>query len=358
MKRRARILLTKSLDSLLLAVDHFNRPWATGRHEAVLIFLDRAFELLLKASIVERGGKIREPKAKETIGFDKCIRKCLSDASIGVLDEDQALTMQVINSLRDAAQHYLLDVSEQELCLFSQAGVTVYSDILRQVFRKKLSSHLPHRVLSISATAPTDLHTMIDTEFKEIARLVRPGSRKRVDARAKLRGLAIVESSLSGIRSQPGDAELSRLVGHIQHGKDWRDLFPGVAALQTGSSGEGPSLSIRLTKRDGDAVHLVPEGTPGATVVAVKRVNELDYYSLGLRDLAGKVGMTPPKALALVIHLGLQDSEDFFKEIVIGKSRHKRYSAKALDALKKALPEVDMGEVWEQHRPMRNKRAS
>jgi hypothetical protein len=34
----------------------------------------------------------------------------------------------------------------------------------------------------------------------------------------------------------------------------------------------------------------VAEGTLDSTVPAVKRVNELDFYSLGLRDLAGKLG--------------------------------------------------------------------
>jgi hypothetical protein len=36
---------------------------------------------------------------------------------------------------------------------------------------------------------------------------------------------------------------------------------------------------------------------------------------------------------------------------VIGKSHHKRYSQKALDALSKAKKEVNLDEVWEKHRP-------
>ena len=63
-------MLTKATDSALLSIEHFNRPWDRGRHEAVLILIDRSFELLLKAVIVYKGGKIREPRAKETIGFD------------------------------------------------------------------------------------------------------------------------------------------------------------------------------------------------------------------------------------------------------------------------------------------------
>jgi hypothetical protein len=58
----------------------------------------------------------------------------------------------------------------------------------------------------------------------------------------------------------------------------------------------------------GEAVHLVPEGTPGAMIVSVKRVNELDFYSLGLKDLADKIEISQPRTLALVKHLNLQGS--------------------------------------------------
>ena len=113
MRREARILLGKATDSILLAIKHFNRPWGRGRPEAVLVLLDRAFELILKAAIVHRGGRIREPRAKETIGFETCVRKCLSDTKIGCLTQEAALTVRIINSLRDAAQHYVVDLSEQ-----------------------------------------------------------------------------------------------------------------------------------------------------------------------------------------------------------------------------------------------------
>jgi hypothetical protein len=54
MRKECKTLHMKAVDSLVLAVDHFNRAWDRGRTEAVLILLDRAFELLLKAIIVHR----------------------------------------------------------------------------------------------------------------------------------------------------------------------------------------------------------------------------------------------------------------------------------------------------------------
>ncbi len=355
MKRETKVLRQKALESLTLSIELFNRPWSMGRTEAVLILLDRAFELLLKAVIIHRGGRIREPKSKETIGFDKCVRKCVSDDQVRCLTEEEAMTPQIINSLRDAAQHYLLEVSEDEFYTFTQAGVTRFGDILEAVFFESLADHIPDRVLPISTRPPRDLPLMIDQQFKEIKELVTPGARKRLEARAKLRPLAIIESSLRGERTQPTERELGKLIGRIQDGAKWQNLFPGVASLQIDTEGTALSLAIRVTKREGEAVHLVPEGTPGATVVAVKRVNELDFYSLGLNKLAKKIGLTPPRTLALVRHLQLQDDETYFKEIRIGAASYKRYSAKALDALKKALKKVDMDEVWKEHRPRRRK---
>ena len=92
---------------------------------------------------------------------------------------------------------------------------------------------------------------------------------------------------------------------------------------------------------------------PGAAVVALKRVNELDFYSLGLQDLANKTGVGRNKLLTVVQELDLQSNSDYFREIRIGRAVYKRYSPKALDLLKKRLPELDIDEIWERRRPRR-----
>ena len=179
-----------------------------------------------------------------------------------------------------------------------------------------------------------------------------PGSRRRLQAHAKVCLVAIVEASFRGERSQPGPHELDRIAQQLQRGHDWKDLFPGVASLRLDTSGTGLAVSLRLTKTEGEAVHLVPESTPGATVMAIKRVNELDYYSLGLMLLAEKTGLSVPRTLAVVKELRLQEDDDYYKVFRFGKSEHKRYSAKALDRLRKELPELDMDDIWDRNKPV------
>jgi hypothetical protein len=91
---------------------------------------------------------------------------------------------------------------------------------------------------------------------------------------------------------------------------------------------------------------LVAEGTPGASVVAVKRVNELDFYSLGAKQLAEKVGLTMPKAVGVMDYLGLRNDADCYKEFRIGSQTLKRYSSKAIEKIKEALKTESADEIW------------
>ena len=60
MKKEARLLHNKAVDSLVLSIEFFDRPVERARADSVLILMDHAFEMLLKAAIVHRGGRIRE----------------------------------------------------------------------------------------------------------------------------------------------------------------------------------------------------------------------------------------------------------------------------------------------------------
>lgn len=350
MRREAKLLLEKACDALVLSIELFNRPHDRGRVSGVLIQLDHGFEMLMKASILHRGGSIREKRAKETIGFDACVRRSLSDGTIKFLNEEQALVLQTINGLRDAAQHHLLDISEGHLYVHVQSGVTLFRDLLKSVFDQELSCHLPTRVLPVSTSPPTDLTTLFDTEMAEIRKLLGPGRRRRVEALARLRPLAILDSTIRGEKGQPSDADLRRLGKEVQAGTAWSGLFQGAAAVEITADGTGPSLSLRLSKKEGTPIHLVAEGTPGAHVVAVKRVDELGFYNLGAKQLAEKVGLTMPKAVAVVDHLGLRGDQEFCKEIKIGKAIFKRYSLKAVERIKEALEKESAEEIWKKQR--------
>jgi hypothetical protein len=74
-----------------------------------------------------------------------------------------------------------------------------------------------------------------------------------------------------------------------------------------------------------------PGGDPGATVVAVKRVNELGFYCLTCSQLAERLELTRPQVVAVVDHFGIRKDPDYYKEFRMGKGAvFKRYSQKAI----------------------------
>lgn len=352
MKKEARLLKAKAVASLLLSIDHFNRLSDIGRVESVLILMDHSFEMLLKAAILNKGGRIREPRHVNTIGFDACVRRGLS--SEGFLSEDQALALQTINGLRDAAQHHLLELSEGQLYLHAQSGVTLFRDLLRDVFDESLTALLPERALPISTIAPIDPLSMFAEEIEEVRRLLAPGRRRHAEATAKLRGLAIVDGALQGEFIQPSERQLSQLGEKLMAGTTFDNLFPGIAAVSFNTMGDGADISLRITKHEGIPVHLVPEGTPSAGVIAIKRVDELGFYNLSHGDLARKLKLTPNKTTAAIAVLHLKDDLDCSKAFKIGRSVFQRYSQKAIERIEALVDEHGVDGVWAQYRSLRS----
>ena len=285
-----------------------------------------------------------------TIGFDLCLRKCLSEKDIKCLDENEVVCLQSLNNMRDAAQHHMVELSKEHLYVYAQSALTLFTRLTRDVLGRPLSNEVPRRILPVCAKPPSRLDALFDVEFADIKRMVDPGSRKRLDAKAKLRSLAILQASLDGRKSQPTDTELDRIVKRVIADEGWRDIFPGVATLHIVPDTTGLGLSLQIKKKEGEAVQLVPEGTPNATVIAVKRVNELDFYSLGLTDLAKKLGVTTTKLLHFIRHKKMQEDPQFFKIIKIGGTIHKRYSDKCFTVLKTQLADNDLDEFWDKQK--------
>lgn len=352
MLKEVKLLKQKATNSLIISIEHFNSPFDTGRIETTLILMDHAFEMLLKAAILHKGGSIREKGASQTIGFDACLRKALSDGSVKFLEGEDVIAIQTINTLRDAAQHHLLDISEQHLYIQAQLGLSLFRRIHKDVFDEELYEILPKRVLPLSTQPPTNINVLYENEVNEIKRLLQPGKRKSTEAIAKLRSLAITEGAIQGSKVQPTDIQLRRLAKSVKQNLKWGDIFPGVASIELTTKGYGPSIDLRFTKNTGVPIHVVPEGTPGAAVVGIRKINELDFYNLSPTKLAEKLNITEPKLRAIIQLNKIQSDSDCFKEIRIGKSSFKRYSQKAIESINAIIKQkgFSLSKTWREAR--------
>ena len=355
MKSDAQILLQKALGSLILSIDHFNQSSDSGRPEAVLILLNHSLEMLLKASLIERGTKIKEKDERNTIGYDRCIRKGLTEGGVKFLNENQGISLRFIYGLRNAAEHYFIDVSESLLYIATQSGFTQFRVILKDVFGQDLADYFPERVFPVSTVHLVDIAQLFHDEIKAIRALLHSSKHNSVETLARLRALSIMEEAIKGESQIPSDEDLEIIGNKIEDGEEWSKIFPGVASINVTPDESNPSLGITITKKEGIPFERVPKGTPDAGLITIKHVNDLDFYSMNLTKLREKLGLNQPQALALVWYFKIRDNKDYYKEFKFGATVKKRYSPKALDKLKKELGHINFEDVYEQYKN-RNKK--
>ena len=193
LKQEARVLRKKALSSLTAATTALNSPVDDGRVTLVLLSLQHAFEMLLKAALVQNGVSVFDKKLGRSLGFEKCVNLAEGNSAIKVT-KDEAGTLRTIDAMRDDEQHWFNEVSEQLLYVHARAAITLFDELLQRVFGEHLADYLPTRVLPISTDPPRDLDVLIDEEYSQIAGLLKPGRRARHQARARIRTLLAMEA--------------------------------------------------------------------------------------------------------------------------------------------------------------------
>ena len=185
LRNEARILQRKALSSLRRAMTAFNSPDDDGRVTNTLMSLQHAFEMLLKAALVQHRVQVFDRKSGRSVSFEACIRQAQQSARIKLSDEE-AGTLRAIDAMRDDEQHWFNAVEEGLLYIHSRAAVTLFDDVLLRAFSDRLTSHLPVRVLPVGTEVPQDFLTLIDREYGNIAALSNPGAELDATSREEL----------------------------------------------------------------------------------------------------------------------------------------------------------------------------
>ena len=298
MRRVSRTLETKAISSFRRATAAFNGVDDDGRQTTILLHLQHAFEMLLKGALREKGVDVFERGSERivgrSIGYEKCVKLARHHLA---LSEEQCGALRAIDAMRDDEQRWIADSSEGLLYLHARAGVTLFDEILQDVFDERLADHLPERILPISTAAPADVEVLIGQQFTQVQELLRPGNRKRVEARAILRGLLALESHVSEDVAV-NERDVNRVENGVREGGALNHVFPRLANLGTAISGEGPMLTVHFTKREGAPVRYVSADDP-SEAAAVRQVDLQRKYYIPARKLADRLGLTLPKSAAL-----------------------------------------------------------
>ncbi|MEW6546398.1 MAG: DUF3644 domain-containing protein [Bacillota bacterium] len=342
-------LKKRAVNSIVLGIELFNRPHDRGRAEGVLILLHHAFEMLLKAVIMDKTGTVHTKGQKYSYGFDKCLE--VAHNEIQVISADERSTLSILDAYRDTSVHYYQEVSEDLLYLQAQAAVTLFDDLLYRVFKERLADSIPERVLPISTRPPKDLRLLIDSELRQVDDLLQSGRRRGVQAAARLRPILAFATAIRDDAQRVTERELRKVIKRRRRGEEWSIILPEIAQLRLDSQGEGIPIYLRI-KKDADlAVRVAKEGEPVVGTVIKHEVNIWDKYNLSRDDIAQKLNLSGPRTSALILELGIQEDPECFKVLRRKATTLKGYSKAALDRLRSAINAgIDADAVWEKHK--------
>lgn len=334
LRREARTLKDKALCSLRRAVTAFNSCDEDGRTTSVLLHMQHAAEMLLKAILVQKGVKVFDRTKQTSIGFEKCVNLCSQHAR---LTQEEAGLLRVVDRLRDAEQHWLIVVPEDVLYLHARGFVTTFDDLLNRTLNDALAEHLPSRVLPVSTQPPIGFDLLVDREFNQVKELLQPGRRQRDEARGRIRTLLAMESHVAeGV--EISEADIDRVEKAIRAGKPRDEVFPRLATLDTQVSGGGATVAVRFTKKEGEGapVRFIAADDP-TEAAAVREVDLQKRFHMSATDLCTKLKLNTHQSFALRRKLGVDADPQCMHIFTFGSQKIPRFSNTVLDRMRDAL---------------------
>jgi hypothetical protein len=245
LRREAKTLKSKALSSLRRGLSAYNGYDEDGRMTTVLLHLQHACEMILKAALIQKKLSIFDAKSGRSFGFEKCTN--LARQYCG-LSEEAAGVMRAVDSLRDAEQHWIIFAEEEVIYLHIRALITAIDELLKGVFADSLSNNLPGRTLPVSTVPPRSIDFLVDGEYKRISELLKPGRRARDEARGRIRTLLALESHVVD-EVAVSEKDIDRIERAIRGGKQIEEIFPRLSTIGTETTGEGVNIVVHFTMK-------------------------------------------------------------------------------------------------------------
>jgi hypothetical protein len=355
LKKNVEPLLDRSIESLILAIELFNRPSETARVHGVLMFLQHSFEMLLKATILQRMGRIHPRDDGYTYSFQTCLQ--IANEQLGILTRDGKVTLEILDAQRDQAVHFYADVSEDMLYVHAQSSVTLFAELLQLAFARNLKAELPSRILPVSTRPPNELQSLLWNELQEVDRLLQAGQRRGAQAAAKLRSvLAFTVGTREG-GQRIAEQEIEDAIQQRRNKSDWAVILPEVVQLDLTANGTGVPVFFKISKNAPVGIRVAKPGEEIVGTLIKQEVDLWDVFTLSLTDIKIKLGLNQWQTQALIYDLDIQNDPQLYRVLKRHSHTLKGYSKRALDLLRDELPKKDMIGVASRYSE-RNRRAA
>ena len=126
-------LLNKSEEAYLMSIEIINKPTINYRTEGFCFFICNAWELLLKAYLINKAKDINVINYKDdssrTIGLDECVEKIFTSTT-----DKTKTNISFIRSIRNKSTHLILPEFDFMLAPAFQRSLTNYNKFFKKHF--------------------------------------------------------------------------------------------------------------------------------------------------------------------------------------------------------------------------------
>ena len=156
-------LLEKSKEAFILAIENYNKVTIKYRVESFAFFVCNAWELMLKAHLLNIGENIYyKDKPDRTISLSECIKKVFTN------DKDPLrLNLEKIIELRDTSTHFITEEYEMLYIPLFQACVFNFIEKMNKFHKFDMTTLVPQNFLTLSASINPITETEIRAKYSK-----------------------------------------------------------------------------------------------------------------------------------------------------------------------------------------------
>lgn len=140
--------IEKSIEAFILGLEIYNKPTIKYRIEGFSFFICNAWELMLKAELLNRQIPIYyKDNESRTLSLENIVKKIYSDSNTRI-----RLNLEKIIELRNISTHYITEDYELKYAPLFQACVINFTNELLRFHNQDITQHIAQNFLTISAS--------------------------------------------------------------------------------------------------------------------------------------------------------------------------------------------------------------
>ena len=140
--------MKKSIEAFILGLEIYNKPTIKYRIEGFSFFICNAWELMLKAELLNRQIPIYyKDNESRTLSLENVVKKIYSDSNTRI-----RLNLEKIIELRNISTHYITEDYELKYAPLFQACVINFTNELLRFHNQDITQHIAQNFLTISAS--------------------------------------------------------------------------------------------------------------------------------------------------------------------------------------------------------------